>query len=133
MTAKHCAVRRWKNDSGSAIVEFALVTPVLLLVVLAVVQLILALHVRSTLTAAAAEGARAAALAGASPVAGELRTRAVLADALGGETAESIEAHRVIIGSSPAIRVQVTARLPLLGLWGPRSLIVEGHAMTERG
>ncbi|MFZ9988363.1 MAG: TadE/TadG family type IV pilus assembly protein, partial [Candidatus Nanopelagicales bacterium] len=40
-------------------VEFALVTPLLLLVALAVLQVTLALHVRATLTAAAAEGARA--------------------------------------------------------------------------
>ena len=57
-------LRRWiKGDRGSAVVEFALVTPLLLLVALAVLQITLALHVRSTLTAAAAEGARAGALA----------------------------------------------------------------------
>ena len=50
---------RLREDRGSAVVEFALVTPLLLLVALAVLQVTLALHVRSTLTAAAAEGARA--------------------------------------------------------------------------
>lgn len=113
-------------------VEFALVTPILMLVVLAVVQLILALHVRSTLTAAAAEGARAAALAGSSLAVGEQRTRAAFSAALGGGAATSVSARRVQVGRSPAIAVRVTARLPLLGLWGPESLVVEGHALAER-
>ncbi len=118
--------RRLRDDSGSAVVEFALVTPLLLIVVLAIVQVILALHVRTTLTAAAAEGARAAALAGSSLV-------EVLNDALGGQTATGISARYVSVGTSPAIQVQVTARLPLIGLLGPETLVVEGHALAERG
>ena len=61
---------RTPGDAGNAVVEFALVVPVLLAVALAVLQLALALHVRATLTSAAAEGARAAALAGAAGGAG---------------------------------------------------------------
>jgi Flp pilus assembly protein TadG len=127
------ARRRLRDDSGSAIVEFALVTPLLLVVVLAIVQLILALHVRATLTAAAAEGARTAALAESSLAAGEMRTREVLRDALGGSAATSIAAQRVSVGSQPAVQVRVTARLPLIGMLGPESLVVEGHALVERG
>ncbi len=125
--------RRLRDDSGSAVVEFALVTPLLLIVVLAIVQVILALHVRTTLTAAAAEGARAAALAGSSLVVGERRTQEVLNDALGGQAATGISARYVSVGTSPAIQVQVTARLPLIGLLGPETLVVEGHALAERG
>ena len=125
--------RRMRGDSGSAVVEFALVTPILLIVVLAVVQVILAIHVRSTMTAAAAEGARAAALAGSSMAVGERRTRDVLADAIGGGAATAITASRIREGEIPMIRVRVTARLPLLGLLGPETLIVDGHALVERG
>ena len=125
--------RLMRGDSGSAVVEFALVTPILLIVVLAVVQVILAIHVRSTMTAAAAEGARAAALAGSSMAVGERRTRDVLADAIGGGAATSITASRIREGEIPMIRVRVTARLPLLGLLGPETLIVDGHALVERG
>ena len=121
----------WRRDEGSAVVEFALVTPILMLVVLAVLQLILALHVRSTLTAAAAEGARAAALSGSSLAAGERRTREVLDDALGGGAATTIVARRVMIAGTPAIRVRVDARLPLLGMLGPQVLQVDGHALVE--
>jgi hypothetical protein len=125
-------IGRLREDRGSAVVEFALVTPLLLLVALAVLQATLALHVRSTLTAAAAEGARAGALAGSGLGVAEARTRDVLSDALGGDAAEDIRAARTRIDGVDVVRVQVTARLPLLGTLGPTALTVEGHAMAEQ-
>lgn len=123
---------RLREDRGSAVVEFALVTPLLLLVALAVLQVTLALHVRSTLTAAAAEGARAGALAGSGLAVAESRTRQVLADALGGDSAEDIVASRTRLDGVEVVRVRVTARLPLLGTLGPTALTVEGHAIGEQ-
>jgi len=123
---------RLREDRGSAVVEFALVTPLLLLVALAVLQVILALHVRSTLTAAAAEGARAGALAGAGLAIAESRTRDVLDDALGGDAAQDVVASRTRLEGVEVVRVLVTARLPLLGTLGPTALTVEGHAIAER-
>lgn len=123
---------RLREDRGSAVVEFALVTPLLLLVALAVLQVILALHVRSTLTAAAAEGARAGALAGAGLAVAESRTRDVLDDALGGDAAQDVVASRTRLEGVEVVRVMVTARLPLLGTLGPTALTVEGHAIAER-
>lgn len=123
---------RLREDRGSAVVEFALVTPLLLLVALAVLQVILALHVRSTLTAAAAEGARAGALAGAGLAVAESRTRDVLVDALGGDAAQDVVASRTRLEGVEVVRVMVTARLPLLGTLGPTALVVEGHAIAER-
>ena len=65
-------MKAWgRKDSGSAIVDFVLVAPLLIAVALAILQVILVMHVRTVLTSAAAEGARAAALAGADPRAGE--------------------------------------------------------------
>jgi Flp pilus assembly protein TadG len=125
-------IGRLREDRGSAVVEFALVTPLLLLVALAVLQVTLALHVRSTLTAAAAEGARAGALAGSGLGVAEARTRDVLTDALGGDAAQDIRAARTRIDGVDVVRVQVTARLPLLGTLGPTALTVEGHAMAEQ-
>lgn len=123
---------RLREDRGSAVVEFALVTPLLLLVALAVLQVILALHVRSTLTAAAAEGARAGALAGAGLAIAESRTRDVLDDALGGDAAQDVVASRTRLEGVEVVRVLVTARLPLIGTLGPTALTVEGHAIAER-
>lgn len=126
-------IRRWlKGDRGSAVVEFALVTPLLLLVALAVLQITLALHVRSTLTAAAAEGARAGALADAGLGVAEARTRDVLRDALGGDAAQDIVATRIRRDGTELVAVRVTGRLPLLGTFGPTIVSVEGHAIRER-
>ena len=112
--------------------EFALVTPLLLLVALGVLQVTLARHVRATLTAAAADGARAGALAGGGLRVAESRTREVLADALGGDAAEAVVATRARLDGVDVIRVRVTARLPLLGTLGPTALTVEGHAIGEQ-
>lgn len=54
------------GDRGSAPVEFVLVGALLTLLTVSVLQFALALHVRSTLIDAAAEGARHAALADSS-------------------------------------------------------------------
>jgi Flp pilus assembly protein TadG len=124
--------QRLRGDRGSAVVEFALVAPLLLLVALTVIQVTLALHVRATLTAAAAEGARAGALADAGLRVAETRTRRVLADALGGDTAEDIVATRIVRDGTELVRVRVTARLPFLGTLGPTLLAVEGHAVREQ-
>lgn len=123
---------RLREDRASAVVEFALVTPLLLLVALAVLQVTLALHVRATLTAAAAEGARVGAIAGSGLHAAESRTRDVLADALGGGAAQDVVAARTRVDGVEVVRVRVIARMPLLGTLGPTALTVEGHAIAER-
>ncbi len=123
---------RLREDRGSAVVEFALVTPLLLLVALAVLQVTLALHVRSTLTAAAAEGARAGALAGSGLRVAEARTRDVLSSALGGDAAQDVVASRTRRDGVDVVRVRVSARLPLLGTLGPTALTVDGHAIAEQ-
>jgi Flp pilus assembly protein TadG len=118
-------------DRGSAVVEFALVAPLVLLVALAVIQVALAMHVRATLTSAAAEGARAAALAGADPAAGVRRTRALLEQNLAGTVVRAIAAGPATVDGLPVMAVRVEAELPLLGLLGTTSMSVEGHALRE--
>lgn len=120
-----------RQDRGNATVEFALVTPLLLAVALGVLQVILVLYVRATTVTAAAEGARAAALAGASAVAGEQRTRALLDADLSGSTVRDVRVKREIDGGIPVITVSVDSVLPLLGLLGPTAMHVEGHALLE--
>jgi Flp pilus assembly protein TadG len=99
---------------------------------LAVVQLALALHVRNTVLDAAAEGARYAALAGSSPQAGVERTRELVDAAIAAEYAAEVSAVVTSVGEVPAVAVTVRTTLPVVGLIGPeRALEVTGHAAIE--
>ncbi len=108
-----------------------MVVPMLVLVVLAVVQVALALYVRSTLVSAAAEGARVSAVAGGDPGVGVRRTRAALASTLADGVVESVTVRGSRVAGVLTVDVAVTARLPLIGLLGPSVLVVHGHAIAE--
>jgi Flp pilus assembly protein TadG len=112
-------------------VEFVLVSPLVLLLLLGVVQLGLAMHVRSTLTSAAAEGARVAALAGADPLAGIARTQSLVEGTLADSVVRDITAQEASLGEIDVMVVRVDATLPLVGLIGPTALTVEGRALKE--
>lgn len=124
-------MRRAGLERGSAVVEFAVVVPMLMLLVLGVVQVGVALHVRSTITSAAAEGARVAAVSGADIAAGARRTRQALSSSLADGVVDTVVARRTTAGGVATIDVEVRARLPLLGLLGPSALVVHGHALVE--
>ena len=121
-----------RKDSGSAIVDFVLVAPLLIAVALAILQVILIMHVRTVLTSAAAEGARAAALAGADPRAGETRARAIIDETIASESVERIVVSRQVAGSATVMALDIEARLPLLGLLGPTVIHVRGHSLQEQ-
>jgi Flp pilus assembly protein TadG len=114
------------------VVEFVVVVPVLLLVVLAVVQIGLALHVRATLASAAAEGARVAAVSGGDGPVGVRRTREILATTVADAVVESVTAKVGSTGGVAVVDVEIRARLPLVGLLGPELLVVHGHALVEQ-
>jgi Flp pilus assembly protein TadG len=121
-----------RDDRGTAVVEFTLVSTLLLGLFVALVQLGLALHVRNTLVAAAAEGARVAAQADRSTADGERLTRQLIASGLHDSAAQDVAARRVVRYGVPVVEVEVRATLPLLGWAGPqRSLVVRGHAFDE--
>ncbi len=121
-----------RADSGAAVVEFTLVTVLLVALFLAVLQLGLALHVRNTLVAGAAEGARYAANADRDPATGADRARELIAASLGAEYAEDVVVGTETVGGVSTVFVEVRAPFPLVGLLGPsRTLVVRGHAMDE--
>lgn len=111
--------------------EFTLVAPLVLLLCVAIVQVALAVHVRATLTSAAAEGARAAALAGADPAAGVRRTEFLLADTLTEGVVREVDVRADRVGTLSVVVVRITGTLPLVGLLGPKALTVEGRAVRE--
>jgi Flp pilus assembly protein TadG len=125
-------VRRSRDDSGAAIVDFTLVGVLLTFLFLALLQLGLALHVRNTLAASATEGARYAANADRSPSDGAAVTRQLIRDSLADSFAVGVSSGTETVGGVPTVYVQIDARLPLVGLLGPaRGISVRGHALEE--
>ena len=112
-------------------VEFVLVAPLLLLLGFAVVQVALLLHTRATLTAAAAEGARAGALAGSDPRAGVARATRLVELNLSDAVVEDVTARREVVDGLSVLTVRIDASVPLIGVLGPTQVQVEGHALVE--
>lgn len=120
------------RDEGSAVAEFVLVGALLTVLTLSVMQLGLALHIRNTVTDAAAEGARFAALADNQLADGAQRTRDLIEAALGPRYAQDVSAGYGSYLGHPATIVTVRAPLPLIGLVGiEQGLEVSGHASRE--
>lgn len=113
-------------------VDFVLVSLVLVPLVLGIIQLGLVLHVRNTLTSAAAEGARLAGTIDRGPADGVARTRQQIRGALADRFAEHVSARRTTLRGLPVVQVRVEAAIPPLGLWGPPvRLSVEAHGVEE--
>lgn len=72
----------WRDERGSSVVEFVLITTLLLLLLFGVLQVGVYLYVRNVVAAAAADGARFAASAGSAPSAGGQRADELLRAAL---------------------------------------------------
>jgi TadE-like protein len=118
---------------GSAAADFALVSGLLVLVFLAVIQLAVAIHVRATLVASAAEGARTGAGAGRTLADGAQRTRSLIRTALSADYAGDVQASYAVELGVRVVVVQVRAPLPLIGLVGPSGdLVVTAHAIVEQ-
>lgn len=119
-------------DRGSAVVDVVLVGALMTLLVASVLQLALALHVRATLVDCAAEGARYGALADRSPADGAVRAAELARMSLSGAFAGDVTARRTELDGLPVVEVEMTGPLPVLGLLGPSSLTVRGHALAEQ-
>jgi hypothetical protein len=120
------------DDGGSAVVDFTLVGVLLTFLFLALLQLGLALHVRNTLVASAAEGARYGANADRSPSDGAAVTRQLIRDSLADSFADDVTSGTETIDGVVTVVVHVHARLPVFGLLGPaRAISVRGHALEE--
>ena len=120
------------RDAGSAIVDFVLVGALTTVLFVAVLQLTLTLHVRSTLIDCAAEGARYGALADRGPGDGAARARDLIEMSLAPSFSEGVSASVRELDGLQVVEVRVDAPLPLLGLLGPGgTLTVRGHALQE--
>jgi Flp pilus assembly protein TadG len=126
------AENRSRDEHGAAVVDFVLVSMVLVPLVLGLIQVGLVLHVRNTLAAAATEGARYGANIDRTPGDGAARTREQVRGAIAGRFAGNISAGRESVDGVRTVVVRVHASVPPLGLWGPGvDLSVAGHGVQE--
>jgi Flp pilus assembly protein TadG len=120
------------NQRGSAVAEFTLVAGLLVMLVLGIAQVGMAIHVRNTVVACAAEGARLAANADRDVADGVALTQRLIAQALSDTMVGQVRGRHVPSPAGLDVQIQVSTRLPLVGLVGPaRSLTVTAHAVEE--
>lgn len=123
-----------RDERGAAVVDFVLVSLVLVPLFLGIMQVALVMHVRTTLASAAAEGARYAATVDRGPEEGAVRTRAEITAALSSRYAEGVRAHEEVLDGQRIVVVEASADVPPLGLWGPGLRVhVVGHGIEEPG
>lgn len=126
--------RKWKggspgNDRGAATVDFALIGGLLTVILMAIVQLTLVLHVRNTLIDAASSGARYGTLADRSPADAAARTRSLISGAISETYAQDISVTQADRGGIAVLEVTVRAPVPVIGLIGPTGVMeVSGRA-----
>jgi hypothetical protein len=128
-------VRRPGGDAGSSVVEFTLVSVLLVGLFLGVMQVALVLHTRNVLVSAAQEGARYAANADRTPADGALRTQQAIGEALGTGVRDRMTVTPLPVdlsGPTPIVGMQVSGPVPVFFLpVGPVRLTVSGHALDE--
>ena len=127
---------RPEHERGSAVVEFTLVSVLLVALFLLVLQVGLVLHTRNVLISAAQEGARFAANADRSPADGVARTTDAIAGSLGPELAAQMvvtpQPHATTAAGAPVVGITVRGPLPFVfAPVGPLTITVEGHALEE--
>jgi Flp pilus assembly protein TadG len=132
--ARAKAARGARDERGAAVVDFVLVSVLVVPLFLGVLQIGLFLYVRNTVTAAASEGAHYAAVLNREPGDGEARARALVDGVVSDGLVDSIEAQVTEVSGQEGVVVVVKAHMPPLGLWGPGvDFTVEGHAIKETG
>jgi hypothetical protein len=123
-----------RDERGSAVVDFVLVSMLVVPLFLGLLQLGLFLYVKNTVTAAASEGAAYAAVLNRQPADGEARTRDLIGGVVRDGLIDSVQGQSVEVDGQPVVRIVVDAHMPPLGLWGPGiGFSVEGHAIKETG
>ena len=122
-----------RDERGSAVAEFVMVSGLVVFLFMAVFQLGLVLHIRNTLISCASEGARLGARADADPGMGAVRARELIESSLADQYADNVTVGTGVVGGVQVVEVHVSAPLPVLGLLGPGGqLDVTGRAFLER-
>ncbi|ORT55689.1 TadE/TadG family type IV pilus assembly protein [Frankia sp. KB5] len=121
-------------DGGSAVVEFILVGTLLLFLILGIIQVGLVLHIRNTLAADAAEGARHATNLGVPASEGGPYAQALIARTIPGRS-DAVCTGAQVDGPGGTPLAEVTCRvavpLVLVPLGDGITITVKGHALKE--
>lgn len=129
-------IRRTAGDRGAAVVDFVLVSVLVLALFLLVLQIGLVLHVRNVLVSSAQEGARHAANADVDISEGREVALQSVAQALSSQIADSARSSPattlVPVGDGlSAVEVTLDASVPLVLPIAAINLRVKGHALRE--
>ena len=119
------------SEEGSEVVSTVLVQGLVVLVILLLVQLAFASHVRTMSVSAASEGARRGALLGGDEDEARARTGELLDSLVGAAKDREIAVERESDAGVDVLTVTVRTRLPLVGGLGPRWLTGRGRALVE--
>ena len=125
------------GERGSAVVDFVLVSLLILALLLAVLQVAVYVHVRNVVTASAQEGARYAANADVDSALGAARTVEVVARATSRQTAEGLSctsAEEVDATGLTLVVVRCSGSVPTLfaALGNLLPVEVTGRAVKEQ-
>jgi Flp pilus assembly protein TadG len=115
-------VRRLRSDRGAEAVEFALIAPILILVLVGIVEFGRAYHVQSMLSAAARDGVRVMALEDDTDAARDVTVASASPVAVEGAniTVSPTSCQDASTGTIPTAQVVVTYKFEFLaGMLGP--------------
>ncbi len=124
------------SEEGSTLVEFALVSVLLIFLTLAILQVAVYLYIRNVAAASVAEGARYAAAANVSSAAGASRARVLLGRGVGESASSQLSCTgRQATGTGGIVTVEVRCDGALPVFFAPLGdvlpLEVRGHAVKE--
>ena len=108
---------RVRGEDGTAVVEFVMISALVMGLLLAVLQVAVYVHVRNVVAASAQEGARYAANADVDSGAGATRTLDIVRRSLGGSTADGLQcgsAEELDSTGLVLVVVQCTGAVPAL-------------------
>lgn len=106
-----------RGEEGAAVVEFVLISALVMGLLLAVLQVAVYVHARNVVAASAQEGARYAANADVDSGAGAARTLEIVRNSLGGSTADGLQcdsAEEVDSTGLVLVVVRCTGAVPAL-------------------
>lgn len=119
---------RFRRSDGSAVVDYVLVTPLVLALFLAVVELGLVAYSRTVLNSAAEDAVRVAAAFDGNTQMGEARFRTLIGSELAPTSVVGLQWYSTL----DTLTLRVTSALPIIGPLVPITITTTASAYHER-